>query len=140
MWAIVLVGFVAIFLFVPARFVFSENMFFSFLIVPAVIYWTHFFVGALRVHRKAALSVDKIDRIITKGVYSKVRHPIYSADIFLGWAIFFFYPDVRFLLGAHLLMFVLLFWMRLEEKALTEKFGREYLDYKEKVPKLFPRL
>lgn len=139
MWTIVISGLLIIFWLVPARFVFARNIFTSFLILPAIAYWLYFFIGAILVHRQAPLSADKIDKLIVNGVYKKVRHPIYSADIILGWSIFFFYPDVRFLLGAHLLMFVLLFWMRLEERALIEKFGNQYLEYMKQVPKIFPK-
>jgi protein-S-isoprenylcysteine O-methyltransferase Ste14 len=139
MWLIVAGGMVAIFELVPARFVWPRNWFTSWLIFPAVVYWLYFFLGALKVHRRAALSADKIDRLVTEGVYAQVRHPIYAADIILGWSVFFSYPDVRFLLGAHWLMFVLLFWMRREEAALTEKFGEEYAAYRSRVPKIFPR-
>lgn len=140
MWLIVAVGVVIVFRLVPARFVFPRNMFTSFLILPAIIYWMYFFIGAVRVHRQAPFSVDKIDKLVTEGVYAKVRHPIYSADIVLDWAIFFFYPDVRFLIGASWLTVVLLFWMNREEKALIEKFGSEYLEYMRSVPKMFPKL
>lgn len=139
MWLIVMAGFLLVFKLVPARFVFPRNMFTSFLILPAMAYWLYFLIGALRVHRKAPLSADKIDKLVTEGVYAKVRHPIYSADIILGWSFFFLYPDVRFLLGAHWLMFVFLFWMKREEKALIEKFGAEYLEYMKRVPKMFPK-
>jgi protein-S-isoprenylcysteine O-methyltransferase Ste14 len=139
MWLVVAVGIFAVFQLVPARFIFPRNMFTSFLMFPATIYWLYFFIGAVRVHRQAPLSADKIDKLVTEGVYAKVRHPIYSADIILGWSIFFFYPDVRFLVSAHWLMFVLLFWMQREEKALIEKFGSEYLEYMKRVPKMFPK-
>lgn len=139
MWAIIAAGIFLAFQFAPARFVFPKNIFTSFLIIPAVAYWLYFFVGAVRVHRKAPLSVDGINRLITQGVYGKVRHPIYSADIVLMWSLFFFYPDVRLLLGAHWLMFVMLFWMWREERSLTEKFGEEYVSYMARVPKMFPK-
>lgn len=139
MWLIVALGFGMIFALMMPRWVFPRNIFTSSLIVPAVFYWLYFFLGAIWVHRKAPLSADAIDRLVTWGVYGQVRHPIYAADIILGWAIFFFYPDVRFLLGTHWMMFVLLFWMRREEKALSEKFGVEYTDYMARVPKIFPR-
>jgi len=138
MWLIVVIGFAIIFQTIPARFVFPRSIFLEALIFPAGIYWLYFFFGALAVHHKAPLSADKINKLVTGGVYAQVRHPIYSADIFLGWAIFFFYPDVRFLVGAHWMMFVLLFWMRREEQALMEKFGEEYLIYRQQVPKIFP--
>lgn len=140
MWVIVIIGIFIVFQFISPRFVFPRNMFTSALILPAFLYWLYFLGGAILVHRKAPLSADKIDKLVTEGVYNKVRHPIYSADIILGWAIFFLYPDVRFLISAHFLMFVLLFWIRLEEKALIKKFGNQYLEYMKKVPKIFPRL
>ncbi|EKE21651.1 MAG: isoprenylcysteine carboxyl methyltransferase [uncultured bacterium] len=140
MWLIVIIGIFIVFQFVPFRLVFARNMFTSALILPAFLYWLYFLVGAILVHHKAPLSVDKIDKLVTEGVYNKVRHPIYSADIILGWAIFFLYPDVRFLISAHLLMFVLLFWISLEEKALIKKFGNQYLEYMGRAPKIFPKL
>ena len=140
MWLIVISGLFVVFYFISPRFVFPPNMFTSLLIVPAFLYWIYFFIGAMIVHHKAPYSVDKIDKLVTGGVYNKVRHPIYSADIVLCWSIFFFYPDVRFLIGAHWLMFVLLFWMEREERSLIEKFGDEYLAYKNRVPKLFPKM
>jgi protein-S-isoprenylcysteine O-methyltransferase Ste14 len=140
MWVIVLVGFFLIVHFTEHRFVFRQNAVSTTFLFFAVIYWLYFFLGALRVHRRAPLSVDKIDKLITGGVYGKVRHPIYAADILLGWAIFFFYPDVRLLLAAHLMMFVMIFWIRLEEQAMIAKFGDVYLQYKERVPKLFPKV
>lgn len=139
MWLIVASGLWLAFQFVPPRFVFPKNIFTSLLIVPAIGYWLYFFLGAVRVHRQAPLSADAIDALVITGVYGRVRHPIYSADIVLAWSVFFFYPDVRFLLGAHWLMFVLLFWMRREERALMEKFGQPYADYMARVPKMFPK-
>lgn len=139
MWLVVAVGIFIVFQIVPERFVFPRNMFTSFLIFPAIIYWLYFFIGAVKVHRKAPLSADLIDKLITEGVYAKVRHPIYSADIIFGWSFFFFYPDIRLLISAHWLMFVLLFWMKKEENALIEKFQDEYLEYMRRVPKIFPK-
>lgn len=139
MWLIVAAGFIVVFELVPVHFVFSRNIVSTFLIFPALTYRLYFFLGALKVHRQAPFSVERIGRLVAKGVYSQVRHPIYSAGIVLGWAVFFFYPDTRFLIRAHWLMFVLLFWMKREEDALTQKFGKEYLEYMRRVPKMFPR-
>ncbi|KKP84763.1 MAG: hypothetical protein UR83_C0013G0027 [Candidatus Moranbacteria bacterium GW2011_GWF2_35_54] len=84
MWLIVIIGIFIVFQFVPPRSVFTRNIFTSALIVPAFLYWLYFLGGAILVHHKAPLSVDKIDKLVTEGVYNKVRHPIYSADIILG--------------------------------------------------------
>ncbi len=77
MWLIVIVGIFIVFQLVSAHFVFPRNMFTSIIIFPAIVYWLYFFIGAAKVHRKAPLSVDKIDKLVKEGVYAKVRHPIY---------------------------------------------------------------
>lgn len=139
MWLIVIAGIFAAFRTVPPGFVYPRNMFTSSFIVPAIAYWLYFFIGAVRVHRKAPLSADRIDHLVTEGVYGKVRHPIYSADIVLAWSVPLSYPDARFFLSALWLTLVLLFWMGREERALSGKFGREYQDYVARVPKMFPK-
>ena len=140
MWLIVILGIFIVFSFFPKAEIFPRNAITSFLIIPAGIYWLYFFIGALRVHKKAAVSADKIDRIVKEGVYSIVRHPIYSADIVLVWGIFFHWPHLKILLSAFWLTLILFFWMRLEEKALAEKFGEEYEKYKKAVPMIIPRI
>lgn len=140
MWGIIATLIALVFHFVRPRFVFPVGTYGKVVLFLAACYWLYFFLGAIWVHRQAASNAEKIKKIIKTGVYAKVRHPIYSADIFLAWGIFFFYPDVRFLLSAHLLMFVMLFWMRLEEKALAEKFGKDYEHYLASVPKIVPIL
>jgi len=92
------------------------------------------------IHRKAPHSVRSIDKIVKEGIYQRVRHPIYSGDIVLVWGIFFHWPSIRALISVIWLTTVLFFWMRLEEKALAEKFGSDYLEYKAKVPMVVPRI
>lgn len=139
MWLIVIGGVILVFKFIESSFIIPRNMFTLFLIFPAILYWIYFFGGAILVHRKAPLSVEKIDKLVTSGVYGKVRHPIYSADIVLGWGIFFFYPSTNFFLAVVWLTLILFLWMKMEEKGLIEKFGDEYLEYKKRVPMFWVR-
>ena len=139
MWLLIITGVYIEFQFVEERFIFRQNIYTSFLIFPALAYWFYFFIGAIKVHRKAASSADNINQIIKKGVYSKVRHPIYSADIILACSIFLYYPDLRFFIGAILLVLVMIFWIHIEEKILIEKFRDQYIDYQKNTPKIFPK-
>ena len=82
----------------------------------------------------------EIDRLIKEGIYARVRHPIYSADITLALGIFIMMGELRFLLAAAWLTLVMFYWMRLEERGLTEKFGKEYSDYMNEVPMFCPSL
>lgn len=111
----------------------------SWVILLAVgAYWLYFFSDALRQNRRAAYSVDKVERVISTGVYGIVRHPIYSADMLLSWAAFLIYPTWWLLGGVIWLHLVMLFWIQAEEAALTEKFGDEYTRYKKSVPMIIP--
>jgi protein-S-isoprenylcysteine O-methyltransferase Ste14 len=70
--------------------------------------------------------------LITKGIYSKIRHPMYSG--FICWLIgapFFFGALFSFFLS---ILFIanILFWRYLEEKELADRFS-SYKDYKKKT-------
>lgn len=80
----------------------------------------------------------KDDRLITTGIYGVVRHPLYLAGILIVT----FHPvitrtsvciallaDLYFIVGAIL-----------EEKRLIKRFGRQYLEYRQRVPRFIPKL
>ncbi len=140
MWAIVICGIALILKFVSAQRIFLPNAFTEVLLASAIFYWLYFFSLATYINRQAVLGADKITRVVNRGVYGLVRHPIYAADLVLAWAIFLFWPEKRVLVSVLWLTLILLFWMKLEERALTEKFGDEYRDYQKKVPMIFPRI
>ena len=77
---------------------------------------------------------------INSGPYRPIRNPMYTGLIvFFGSGIlnsFRLIPFIVFLL----LVFVLVFKIRLEEKFLENRFGETYLLYKSKTFRLFPFL
>jgi len=89
---------------------------------------------AARIELGRAFSVQaKATRLVTTGVYSRIRNPIYffGAIFFLGIIIWTGRPWL-------LLIFVVLIPLQVvrsreEERVLTEKFGAAYLDYKQKT-------
>ena len=75
--------------------------------------------------------VENIDHLITTGLFSKFRHPMYLGFIFwiIGWVIYS---------GAVVSLVVglvgignILFWRRLEEEKLVECYGEVYLKYRQ---------
>jgi len=79
-------------------------------------------------------------RVIKEGVFAVVRHPVYLGVIL-------FYLSLWVLTFSLIVIFVLIiivifyyFISKYEEKLLLEVFGKEYADYMEKVPMLFPRI
>jgi protein-S-isoprenylcysteine O-methyltransferase Ste14 len=83
----------------------------------------------------------KMDKLTTAGPYAFVRNPLYvgTALIVLGAMVMF----KLFITGTIFFVFVALAYtrtIRSEEKMLAEKFGAAYLDYRAKVPAMWPAL
>ena len=81
----------------------------------------------------------KNNKLLTTGVYSIVRNPVYSA--------FYFVLTGLLLIEANLwlLMLPILFWIYMtvllkltEEKWLLDTFGEEYIKYCSRVNRVFP--
>ena len=80
-------------------------------------------------------------RLVTRGAYGLVRHPVYLAAflIWLGLAVGF--ASLGTLLVTLLYVIpVYLLYIRSEEQMLGEPFGDAYRDYRRRVPMLVPRI
>lgn len=76
--------------------------------------------------------------VITTGVFSIVRHPIYLGSIllYLGFILL-----TLSLLSVLVWILIIVFYYMIslyEEKLLVQRFGSAYEEYKKKVPMLFP--
>lgn len=140
MWLIVFLGVALIFRFVPAEAVLTQSALTYILVISAALYWMYFFSLSIYFNRQAHLSSDKTEKLIQHGIYGVVRHPIYAADIVLAWGIFLFWPSLGILISVVWLTLVLFYWMRFEERVLTEKFGNDYKEYRKRVPMFLPRI
>lgn len=79
-------------------------------------------------------------RLLTQGVYSRVRHPRYAQVMVaaIAWAMFTNYLAAYI---AALVMVVGIFGLvPLEERELRERFGAEYEEYSARVPRFIPHL
>jgi len=74
--------------------------------------------------------LENIDGLVSSGLFSKIRHPMYTGFILwiLGWAAYH---------GAALSLAVglagigsILYWQRLEDASLESRFGEEYREYR----------
>ncbi len=103
------------------------------LILIGIVLWTFAVI-------KSKITLEILDNnLVTTGIYSYVRHPIYSAFLFISSGLI--------ILSQNMLLFLLpvLYWIILtigmiktEEKWLLEKFGDEYLEYSKKVNRFIP--
>lgn len=139
MWFIVILGVIVFYNVTSDITLFKRNYFTYFLFIISLLYWMYYFFHAISANKKAALSVASIKKLVKTGIYSKVRHPIYSADIIIAIGIFLMFPNLKIMVSVIWLIGVLVFWTYLEEKALTKKFKEEYNNYKKSVPKFIPK-
>lgn len=82
----------------------------------------------------------RAEKIVTRGVYSIVRHPQYFGGLLAHVGISFLLSAWYSLLFTPLMIVLVYLISRKEERELIREFGKEYEDYKEKVPMLMPRL
>jgi len=82
--------------------------------------------------------VRETPQVITKSVFSIVRHPIYLGSILLYSGLIIMTLSIA---SFAIFMVIVIFYRyisRYEEKLLIERFGDAYQEYMRKVPMLFP--
>ncbi|MFX0087606.1 MAG: methyltransferase family protein [Candidatus Hodarchaeota archaeon] len=85
------------------------------------------------------IGLEKDHKLITKGPYHIIRHPIYTGAsfLFLGYSLSF-----SSLICLIVILLVLALWlnkrMTLEETLLIQTFGEEYLNYIKRTKRLIP--
>jgi protein-S-isoprenylcysteine O-methyltransferase Ste14 len=86
------------------------------------------------------ISGKKTHEVVTDGPYSIVRHPLYLFS-FIG-AIGIGLVSENILVLAVIIIFYLSYYpltILSEEKHLTKKYGRAYIDYAQKTPRFLPK-
>lgn len=124
------------------------------LMVPTPI---HFYIGlmmatlgifvikrAFRAYSTSVFLGFKVEpedqKLVIDGLQRKVRHPLYSGTILIFLGYFIYNPLLSSFVTLLALFIYLPIGIHLEEKKLIQKFGQTYVDYKKRVPALFPIL
>lgn len=99
---------------------------------------THKALGKMWSH---SLDLRQDHKLVTSGIYEKVRHPMYTA--FWVWAIGAVFLLPNWVAGfSGLIGFGTLFFLRVgqEEDMMRAEFGKEYDDYIKRTSKVFPNI
>jgi protein-S-isoprenylcysteine O-methyltransferase Ste14 len=84
---------------------------------------------------------DQTTTLVTDGPYNRVRNPMISAVFFLLIAEVLFFRSVPLIIWSALFITINMIYMPLvEEPRLENRFGEQYRDYKQRVPRWFPKL
>jgi protein-S-isoprenylcysteine O-methyltransferase Ste14 len=86
-----------------------------------------------------ASETHRVDRVISTGVYSRVRHPQYMGAVLSHIGASFLLSGYFSLLVSPVVIIInyILCWK--EELELVREFGEDYLKYREDVPMLIPK-
>jgi protein-S-isoprenylcysteine O-methyltransferase Ste14 len=127
------------------NFSFSGAEFLQVASVPVVLFGVVLAVWSSKILGQQAsdkVEVREKHNLITRGPYSRVRHPGYSARMIIDWGVFFlFFNGLQFI---GLLAWVAVAYRKavLEEELLSSErgFGQEYKDYVLKTGRFLPKL
>jgi protein-S-isoprenylcysteine O-methyltransferase Ste14 len=103
------------------------------------LWWFHRAHVDLGTNWSITLEVREQHRLVTNGIYRRIRHPMYLSLLVysLGQAL----AVPNWVVGpSYLIAFGVLFGLRLgpEERMMRETFGREYEDYVQRSARLIP--
>ena len=86
------------------------------------------------------MAIDSTPKpLVTNGVYKYVRHPLYIVTFIFIWSAFVFLPWLSSLICVVIVTSYTVLAIPREEKKLEMEYGDAYVEYKKKIPKLFPR-
>ncbi|TFG28119.1 isoprenylcysteine carboxylmethyltransferase family protein [Candidatus Thorarchaeota archaeon] len=95
--------------------------------------------AVISVSTVADMRTDRKAELVTDGIYSKVRHPLYLATILVFGAMAMIYPFPNVVIFAVSMIFYTLIGAYLEERKLIIHYGDDYLEYKKQVGFILPR-
>ena len=76
--------------------------------------------------------------LVTDGLHRFVRHPLYLGTFLFLWGLFLLIPIWSLLVVNMVITVYTLIGIHLEEKKLISIFGEQYLEYRKKVPMIWP--
>ncbi|OLS24745.1 MAG: hypothetical protein HeimC3_18560 [Candidatus Heimdallarchaeota archaeon LC_3] len=111
-------------------------MIFLILILPTL--WISL-IGVKDVSLKVA-ETHRTEKIITSGLYSRIRHPQYLGAFLAHVSITFLFSGLFSLLLSPVIIIYIYVISKKEEKELLKEFKEDYSSYMKKVPMFFPHL
>lgn len=140
-------------LFVPIVYVATNRLDFANYALPTWTQWlgVAVMIGAVFVFWRAhadlglnwspTLEIREKHELITRGIYSIIRHPMYASQWLWVLAQPLLLPN-WVAGGLDLVVFIFFYFLRVkaEEKLMLEQFGDQYRSYMQKVGAVFPKL
>lgn len=127
-----------------------------FIFTPELVNWLLFLPGiilviiglflsnaaskVISVSTVADMRTDRMPKLVTDGIYSKIRHPLYLSTILLLIALALLYPNPRIIVFSFSLSIYTMIGAYLEEEKLVKHYGQNYLEYRKNVGFILPKI
>ena len=89
-------------------------------------------------HEKSLYNLERTTKLVDKGIFKYIRHPLYSSLMFLTWGIFLKNPTIDLTLVSMLSTTFLFLTAIVEEKECIEYFGNKYVEYMKRSKRFLP--
>lgn len=86
----------------------------------------------------ADMRTDRKAELITDGIYSRIRHPLYLATVLVFSAIALIYPYPPVIVFSLCMILYTMIGAYFEEQKLVLHYGNEYLEYKKQAGFILP--
>lgn len=104
----------------------------------ALLHLSHTDLGRLW---SPSVNPDDSHKLVTFGVYSKIRHPMYTAHVLWGIGQALLLPNILAgPLALTLVSALLVIRIPREEQAMIDMFGDEYRQYMNATGRIFPKI
>lgn len=107
--------------------------------LPFIIIGAWFGIGSVKETTLKVAEMHRAEKIVSTGLYSRIRHPQYFGGILAHIGISFLLSSFLALITTPIVILLnfLISWK--EEKELIKEFGEDYEDYKKRVPMFIPK-
>jgi len=123
MWfLILLVAITSSFLF-DHEYLYVPSAFSKFVFIICSLLWLTLICSAFFVHREAYKNSYATSRVVTEGIYGKMRHPMYVGDIALFVGLAFLFPMMWVFVTAMCAILIFIWFMNIEDQVIKERFG-----------------
>jgi|GEM_PF-2294657 len=135
MWSLIILVSVSSFFIFDHEYLYVPDVFSKFVFIVCVLFWLTLICSAFFVHHEAYKNSYATSRVVTEGIYRKMKHPMYVGDIVLFIGISFLFPMMWVFVVAFFGILIFLWFMKIENNVLEERFGSSLGVYRESKTK-----
>jgi len=108
--------------------------------IPLIVIGAWFGIAGVKGTSLKVAETHRPEKVISTGIYAIIRHPQYFGAILAHIGVSILIGALYALLATPLIVFYNYITSWKEEKELINEFGKEYEEYRKRVPMLYPKL